>query len=303
MQEEEEFESSPLSYAIDNAILMHRDAHFGGKFDTMLDYYRNGGRGVSNDFTIERIEELSNTETKTGKNLAPFMLSGAEAEKVARSRLLYQQLRDLYEVKKPKSPIPTLIADLILAEEDEIDDAVKAAAEQKSAIVPALIDLLRNEEFYDPLFPGYGQAPLLAAQCLGKIGDKRAIISLFESIGSGDFFNEDMILNALHSIGKPAKEFLVKVLHGKPLNIDNEHAAVALVNFKDDPEVASTALKMLHEIDLPTHTSLATYLALICEGLTSQEERNAFLALAKKPHIPKSLQQDMIAVSHAWNNT
>ena len=74
--------------------------------------------------------------------------------------------------------------------------------------MPALIDLLRNEDFYDPLFPGYGEAPVLAAKCLGLIGDKRAIISLFEAIGEGDFFNEDIILDALHVIGNPARDFL-----------------------------------------------------------------------------------------------
>lgn len=301
MQEnDEQIENFPIAYSIDNMILMHRDCHFGGNFDLMLDYYKNGGKGISKDFDIARIEELADMEKTTGRNLSAFMLSGAEIEKIARVRQLYQQLRDLYEMKHKKKSIPILIADLILAEEEETPAAVKAAAEEKSAIVPALIDLLRNEEFYDPLSPGYGLAPALAAQCLGMIGDKRAIISLFEAIGEGDFFNEDIILDALHIIGESAKDFLLKVLHGRPLTGDNEKAAIALIEFKDDPIVSAACLQMLKEIDLSKNNALATYLVLACEGLDSRAQRQELIALANKPSTPKSLRLDIQTVAESW---
>lgn len=298
--EPEDFDEFPIAYSIDNAILMHRDAHFGGDFSTMIDYYNKGGKGVNQEFDLSRIEELHSTQQRTGKDLSPLMLSGAEAEKVSHSRDLYKQLRDLYEKKHVKSSIPRLIADLILAEEEETQQAVQAVVKEKGAIVPALIDLVRTEDFYDPLFPGYGQAPVLAAECLGLIGDKRAIISLFESIGTGDFFNEDVILDAIRTIGQPAKEFLLRVLHGRPLNIDNERAAIALVKFKDDHEVAQACLTMLQEIDLVKEEALATYLVLACEGLSSKKEREALLALAKHPKTPKTVRQDIMAVAKAW---
>lgn len=299
--DDNDVEEFPIAYSIDNLILMHRDAHFGGDFAIMLDYYGKNGRGTSMEFDIERIQELANTQSAQGSDLSPLMLSGAEAERVAHSRKLYKDLRELCETANKKNPIPKLIAELILSEDDELPQVIETVAAEKTAIVPSLIELLRNEDFYDPLAPGYGLAPTLAAECLGKIGDKRAIISLFEAIGSGDFFNEDTTLSALKAIGAPAKEFLLRVLHGKPLTADNEKAAIALIIFKDDPEVASTCLNMLKELDLKKHIPLATYLVLACEGLASQSEKMEFLALGKKPETPKTIQQDILAVSHTWN--
>jgi hypothetical protein len=290
----------PLTYSIDNAILMHRDAHFGGDFDIMIKYYEKGGKGISSDFDLQRIKELAEIEKQSQKNLAPFLLSGAEAEKVARAKQAYQQLRELYEIPNPKSQLPLLVADLILSEDVQASKEIEALAAQKGAAVPFLIDLLRNEEFHDPLFPGYGLAPGLAAQCLGAIGDKRAIISLFESIGEGDFFDEDVILDSLKIIGAPAKEFLLKVLHGRPLNQDNEKAAIALIEFKEDPQVAAACLKMLQEIDMAKQLPLTTYLILTCEGLRTEVERRALIALSESPGVPQSVRQDIQTIATLW---
>jgi len=297
---DEDFDEYPISYSIDNAILMHRDAHFGGDFAIMLDYYKKEGKGVNKEFEISRIEELNEMEKTTGKNLSPLLLSGVEAEKVSHSKSLYKDLRELFEKTEAKSKIPRLIADLILADDDkEISEAIQRAIAEKGNIVQALIDLVRSEDFYDPLFPGYGQAPLRAAECLGLIGDKRAIISLFESIGTGDFFNEDMILNALHAIGEPSKAFLLKVVHGHPITMDNEQAAVALVKFKEDPEVSTACLNMLKEIDLKKYMPLATYLVLACEGLPSHLQKE-LLSLMERPSTPKSISLDIKEVAKSW---
>lgn len=298
--DDHDVEEFPIAYSIDNLILMHRDAHFGGDFNIMLDYYKRNGRGSSIEFDIERIQEVADTQHAEGKDLSPLLLSGAEAERVANARKLYKDLRGICESDNKKNPIPKLIAELILSEEEEIPAAVQAVTAEKTAIVPSLIELLRSEEFYDPLAPGYGQAPTLAAECLGKIGDKRAIISLFEAIGSGDFFSEDIVLDSLKAIGEPAKKFLLTVLHGKPLTGDNDRAAVALIIFKDDPEVSSAGLKMLRELDIAKHLPLATYLVLACEGLASQNEQKELLALADKSSTPKNIRQDIAAVSKTW---
>lgn len=298
--EDDLLEEFPITYSIDNQILMHRDAHFSGNFDLMLDYYRKEGKGINKEFEISRIEDLQRTQNQSGRDLATFMLSGAELEKIAKAKNAYKTLRDLYSKKNNKNTIPLLIADLILTEDPNATNEIQAIIAEKASIVPALVDLLSNENFFDPLFPGYGHAPALAAKCLGLIGDKRSIISLFEAIGEGDFFNDDVILDALHAVGNPAKTFLLKVLHGTPINQDNERAAIALINFKDDPEVTETCLKMLQEIDLKKHQSLATYLVLTCESLPNNKQ-HVLLDLAKLPSTPKSLQQDIIAVSHGWH--
>ena len=298
--DDRDVEEFPIAYSIDNLILMHRDAHFGGDFNVMLDYYKSNGRGTSIEFDIERIQEVADTQHAEGKDLSPILLSGAEAERVANSRKVYKELRELCESDNKRTPIPKLIAELILSETEELPAVINTVVAEKTAIVPALIDLLRSEEFYDPLAPGYGQAPMLAAECLGKIGDKRAIISLFEAIGSGDFFSEETVLHSLKAIGEPAKKFLLTVLYGKPLTSDNDQAAVALIVFKDDPEVSAACLKMLQELDMGKHLPLATYLVLTCEGLASQNERNELLALAEKASTPKNIRLDIAVLAKSW---
>jgi hypothetical protein len=299
---DDEFEELPITYSIDNAILMHRDAHFAGSFPIMLEYYRKEGRGCFHEFEIARIEDLAQTEMLSGKNLSSTLLSGAEAEKIGRSRERYKSLRAVYENPDPKKIHPKLIADLILAEDEDLDKAIDAIVEEKSSIVPALIELMHDEDLHDNLFPGYGQAALLAARCLGKIGDKRALIALYEPIGEENLFDEDILLEALYNIGEPAKNFLLKILHAKPLTYDNERAAVALIKFKDDQEIATAALKMLQELDLKKHPILANYLALICAGLTDAQDREALLTLAKKDNTPNSLRLDIGIIAKEWKN-
>lgn len=298
-EEEEGFDNFPITYSIDNQIIMHREAHFGGNFALMIDYYKNDGKGVNKEFEISRIEELSKLQMQSGRDLATFLLSGAEIEKIAEAKNAYKTLRDIYTVKNTKNKLPKLISDLILAENEDTESAIQAVISEKSAIVPALVELLRNEAFCDPLFPGYGQAPALAAECLGKIGDKRAIISLYEAIGEGDFFNDDIILKALRSIGDPAKDFLLKVLHGHPINHDNEQAAIALIHFKDDVEVSLACLSLLKEIDLTKNEALATYLVLTCESLPKNKQAE-LIELANKFNTPKTIKQDIQILAKMW---
>jgi HEAT repeat protein len=291
-----------LANALDATILMHRDAHFGGNFAFMLEYYEKEGKGVHPEIELSRILELQQMENQLKQNLAAVILTAPEAERVADAKTAYKKLRDLYEIKRAKTvkvTNPLLIADLILSEEEEPEAEIAAAVAEKGEIVPQLISLLRSEDFYDPLFPGYGQAPFLASKCLGLIGDKRAIIALFELIGEEDFFSETQLLEALKQIGDPAKEFLLKVLHSRPINLDNERAAIALAYFKDDPEVAATCFKMLTELDLNAQPIFATYLVLACEGL-NVTEREAFIALMDAPKTPKMLKQDMQIIAKQW---
>lgn len=301
MQESDgSFEHFPLADAIDHDILMHRDAHFGGLFSVMLDYYQKEGKGVQPEFTIERIERLKALEEQMKENLAALFFTSQESQRVADAREAYQHLRSIYAIKKPKSRFPQLIADLILSEDEEAEEEVKAIAAEKDQIVPTLIELLGNEQFYDPLFPGYGLAPSLVVKCLGAIGDKRAIISLFEALGQGDFFADDQILKALRAIGDPAKTFLLRVASGRPLNEDNERAAIALVAFKDDPAVAAACFDLLKKDDVQKDPCLSTYFALTCAGLQDPLLREEFKVLANAPQLNEMLKEDMKSIIRDW---
>lgn len=294
--EEDSLEHFPVVDAVDHEILMHRDAHFGGKFSIMLDYYQKEGKGIQPEFSLTRIERLALLEEQLKQNLAALFLDSQEAEKIADSREAYQTLKAIYEIKKSKSPFPQLIADLILAEDEEGESEIQAIVEHKDKIVPFLIDLLRNESFYDPLFPGYGQAPFLAVKCLERIGDKRAIISLFEAIGQSDFFVDEQILKALQAIGAPAKEFLLHVVRARPLNEDNEKAAIALIAFKEQEEVSNACFDLLQEADILKDPCLPTYLVLACAGLKDPVRIQALKVLSRNDKIPSLLREDIKSV-------
>ena len=294
-------EDIPLTDSIDQAILMHRDAHFSGNFDSMLDYYKNPNKGVCTDFDLDKIIALAHMERDMGTNLSALILSGPDAEKVARAKTAYKNLRQLYENPTKDKKYMLLIADLILSEEEEPEKEIAAVVAEKGAIVRSLIDLLRSEDFHDPLMPGYGKAPLLAAKCLGLIGDKRAIISLFETLGEGDFFDEDIELAALKSIGDPAKEFLLNVVKSRPINVDNEKAAIGLIQFKEDLEVAKACFKLLQDKDVLKNLIFSTYLVMCCEHINETEFKDDFMKMAEDKTLDKMLRQDILSLTKEWN--
>ncbi len=295
-----EDENIPLTDSIDQAILMHRDAHFSGNFELMLDYYKLPNKGVCLDFDIDKIIALEHMERQIGTNLASLILSGPDAEKVAKAKAAYKKLRALYESPTKEKKYALLIADLILSEEEEPEKEIDAIVKENGAVVRSLLELLKAEDFYDPLMPGYGKAPLLAAKCLGLIGDKRAIISLFETIGEGDFFDENIAIDALKAIGDPAKEFLLNVVKSHPINFDNERAAIGLIPFKDDLKVAETCFKMLQENDVRKNFTLATYLVMACEHVDKTPYKNEFIKMGQDATLDKMLRLDIQNLTKEW---
>ncbi len=277
-------------------ILLHREAHFGGSFDVMIDYYTKEGKGCSPAIDLERVIELAEKEKKSGENLAVALLSEGDEEKITRIREMYKNLRQIYEADSKENPIPTLIADLILSEDHDTTKIVESFLPYKLSATPALIEVLRNLDFYDPLFPGYGFAPEIAAECLAKIGDRKAIIALFEAIGDGDFFHDEGVLHALKAIGEPAKEFLLKVLQGRPLNEDNEKAAIALECFKGDESVGKVAVDLLQAPDVIKDPIFATYLVYLCEGLPAATFKEPLDKLSQSASLSKDLKRDIKVV-------
>ena len=294
------FEEFPLQSAIEASILMHRDVHFGGNFNIMLKYYEEGGKGISDAFDSTQIRRLAEMERESGGNLAASILTGADAEKVADAKKAYQQLRDLFKQEGKEFFYPQLIASLILSEEEEPMEEIQAIVAEKQSIVPSLLEVLKSENFYHPLFPGYGQAPALAAKCLGLIGDKRAMISLFEGIGRGNLDYEDSLLQAIKAIGTPAKDFLLAVLRSQPINEDNERAAIALSAFECDPQVAESCYDLLQQIHFDPRLSLTSYLIFGCEGLQDEEKRRALHRLIEAPDTPKELKLDLRTIVGKW---
>lgn len=290
----------PIVDNMDREILLHRDIHFGRNFSIMLDYYLQAGKGICDDFSLEHIQKLADMEAKLENNIAPMLLGGADAELIARSRTVYQKLRDIYEEDLCANSHPRIIADLILTEDEEAQKEIQKAVAQGEDIVSDLINLVRSTDFFNPLFPGYGLAPKYAIEALGKIGSSRGIIPIFECLGRGSFLFEQVAIEALKEIGDEAKNFLTKVLQSRPITEDNIHAAMALIAFKEDPFTSSLCLKQLMHEDIIHDSPFAFHLVLACEGLTKKSEQEAFIHLAQTTSFPEYLKKDIKCIANTW---
>lgn len=291
--EEEEIEIEEQ----DGLILMQRDAHFGGSFAAMLEYYAEEGIGVQPELDPGRIEELAQLEEELGEDLSPRLLSPEELKKVARAKQAYTALRNFYEGGSEEEQ---LLADLILTEEEMPEGILDALEKRGSSVVPLLIGVVRREEFYDPLFPGYGFAPCLAALALGRLGDPKAVVPLFEMLSREMLFEEGVVLEALEQLGDPAKEFLLKTLRGRPLTQDAVHAAFALSAFSVDPEVGEEALKQLEDGEVRTRPLLALYLVALAASLERADLRARFAELVKRPELSAEVRREMEQILKEW---
>lgn len=285
---------------VDAEIVMHRDVHFGGKFEEMLAYYHTDGKGCHPDFSLDRIDYLAQCERELQGNLASTLLTGTDAERVHRAKEIYIQLKELYEKEDESARLPLLIADLILSEEEEPQQEKEALIQEGEEAVELLVQLMQSDLFLDPLYPGYGQAPLFAAQCLGQIGSKRAVMALFEMMGKVDFEMDGACAAALYEIGAPARDFLLQILQNTPMTYDTERAAQALSHFAADSHTAHSCLQLLTEELCTQNPRLAMQVALNCEGLQDPAHQKTFESWTHSPHFPQEIHEDSQLFIKNW---
>ncbi|MBS0654789.1 MAG: hypothetical protein JSR46_03345 [Verrucomicrobia bacterium] len=281
----------PLFEEQDRDILMHRDAHFAANFELMADYYDKEGKGAYEEIDPDRIYQLMAIEKELQKDLAPLVLQGPDAEKVARSRAFYKLLQRQYEDPKAAKELIAII-DLIFSEEEDREKEVLLLASFGEKIIMYLLLLIQTEELYDPLFPGYGQAPIVAALALGKLKAEAAIKPLFYMLSKHDFEIESAAMSALAAIGEKAEQFCLQVLAGRPLTLDNERAAVALCAFPASERIGKEILSQLQDKEVQKQEQLATYLILACENLPPHllpELQN----IEKSASLPKPAQEEL----------
>ncbi len=289
-----------LTDEMDHWILMHRDAHFGGNFDTMLAYYEQESHiGIDPHLDLDRIHYLKAVEHELGGNLAALFLDSGEAEQVALCRRAYEKLRDVYDYPAPSAA--RYIADLILSEEEEPEIEIQAIVEQGPTIVPLLIDLLQSDAAYSPLYPGYGYAPYLAACCLGDLGDSRALIPLFQMLHREMVFSEEIVLESLYKLGAPAKQFLMQRLQGRPITFDHRHAAFALSSFAEDDEISKLALTQLEDPLIHQDPLLGAYLLSLCSVRNTLEVKEQLMVLQQAPTLPKELSLQIHHLVQDWH--
>lgn len=250
----------------DHLILMHKEVHFMGSFPRMLHYYLEDKPGVQEEFEIERIEQLARLETAQQSSLSPLVLSEEDLDRIQKAREMHKTIKKLYD--KPSIAGSHELADLIFCEEEDPSDAIENLSAQ-SPPLSVLLPFLQEEDFYDPLFPGYGQVPSLICECIGKLRLEEAIIPLFEAFSKAEFFGEESIIHALFQIGAPAKQFLLSRVKHHPLTKDNANAAVALLPFKAETGVVDVSLDLLEDPAVQKNHTLFLYLLFLCEETTN----------------------------------
>lgn len=278
----------PLFEEEDREILMHRDAHFGNNFTVMVEHYEDEGIGAVLDIDPSRIEALMQLEKSLGHNLAPYLLKGADAEKIGQASRMYKALREQIENKK-NAPLVAAISELILSEEDA-DIVAKKAASYGQKLVPYLLELIKTPVLYDPLFPGYGTSPLRACLALGKLKAVEAIEPLFQIIGTENFDTESAAIQALTMIGEPAIQFCKQQLASRPLTKNNERAAILASSLPADEALIEALISELEDPAVQKIENLAAYLVLACSTIPDrlmQRFKNLI------PHMPDSVQDEM----------
>ncbi|MCH9621847.1 MAG: hypothetical protein S4CHLAM20_12750 [Chlamydiia bacterium] len=291
-------EDHPLLNTIDLEILMHKDAHFGGSFETMIDYYEQDGVGVQEEFDIDRIKELQAFD-KEG-HLSNEVLPEMAKSEVIFSKDLYTKFKNCYE--QEDEILPHKIADLILSEEYHPEEEIKELAKFEDQAVKPLSEILLQDYFYNTLNPGYGRAPINAALCLKDLKNPDVVPFLFQALGKS-FVVDEAILEAITSLGSHAEQFLADRLKAAPYTNDNYIAAMALASFPISDETAKLALYQLGKKETFKHESFVSYLICICEGLETEEDRNSFIQLSKSQNISKNLIDEMQLIISFWKNS
>lgn len=292
--------SYPIIDSVDKEILMHREAHFGGLFSLMLDYYQEGGKGVQEAFSLARIEQLALLEKELQQNLAPLYLQGAEAERVGEAKQGYVQLREILEHPKKNNLHARLVAELLLSEKESPEEEIAAIVACGEASIPSLLQLLQSDSFTSTLFPGYGFAHELAAECLGRIGHHKALYPLFEQLGQGDFFAEEKTLRGLKALGEPAKQFLLKKMQSLPYGEENIQAAMALMEFAEDRIVSLAALELLQKEQILKYPVLFSYAVLLLGPVRDPILQGQFQAQLASLSVPSLAKGDVQAVLKEW---
>lgn len=298
--EEEERFVHPFFDEVDLEILRHREAHFGGSFQVMIDYYGNEGKGLVEEFSIRRLEELQQLEEEQGENIAGQLLNSEDFEKISNVKEKYAQLQLLAERKGKENLLPRLMAELILSPSVEADEEREAILAQGEDAIPFLLNLLEAEPFYDPLYPGFGQAPSLAALCLGRLGSAKAVIPLFERIGRYEFFIESQLIHALTLIGRSAKDFLLRIAKSRPVTSDNEKACIALAAFKGDADIVDFFIAAVSDPEMWKHETLVIYCILGCEGVANPQQREQLRQLLAHPDFPRACREELKALISTW---
>lgn len=252
----------PLLDETDGIIIAHKEAHFGGSFYAMIEYYSQGGIGASEECPLHRIEELYLIEKNSDENLTAILLPQHKIQEIENAKTLYYKLKTVNE--EATNILAKEIGELILTEDAYPESTIqKIVAFGPDAIQP-LFTLLDAEEMYSELSPGYGLAPLNAIRALSHIRSTAILQKAFLLIGRHGFEYDEALTSCCASQPE-AEDFGLQRLSKTPSK-DGEHASIILSKLQSEKgaEKALTILESLSPTDNATYYIYITYLLEFC---------------------------------------
>lgn len=249
----------PLFEEEDEVLLAHKKAHFSDTYEVMKEYYKNPeAKGICEEIYPDRIAQLQKIEEQYKIPLSSYLLSSEKQSRID----TFSRMRDAFESIIEEDPVSFegKLCEAILSEE-YVEDLVEKWSEDFIENPKILLEIAQSELLQDPLSPGYGQAPVLAILLLGKAKYEEAIPAFFSMIGKADFFVENAVLWALSQMGQAALAFAKKKLVSHPISLENEKAALVLLEFPKSEEISSLAKRLLDSANLSP--SLKEYVQLL----------------------------------------
>lgn len=266
----------PVFDELDREIIKHKQVHFASSFPAMIAYYEKESKGAVLPVEIERLQELHGIEQATGHDLATLVLSDQDIVEIKQAKEAYHKIEALEKDQED-------LVDLIFSEEEDPKELIEKLS-QNATIRPLLLEMLQSDDFFNPLFPGYGFAPVLAAKVLAKAKEKKAIPLIFERIGQLTFDIENDLFATLANFEQEGIDFLLQILRHKGLSSEVKHAILALAYFEPNEELSIEALRKLQSLPLVNADVHSIVLIELCRALKDQKQRVEFSQLKQTAH-------------------
>jgi len=263
----------PLLDETDGIIIAHKEAHFGGSFHAMIEYYTQDGIGVSEECPLHRIQELYYIEKNSDENLTAILLPHHKIQEIENAKTLYYRLKTINE--EATNVLAREIGELILTEEIYPESTIQKIVEFGDDAIEPLFTLIDADEMYSDLFPGYGLAPLNAIRALSKLSSLKILNKAFLLIGRHGFEYDEALTFCCANQPK-AEEFAMHRLSQSPSK-DGEHASIILSKLQSE-KGAEKALTILESLPASEDNTYYIYLAYLLE------------------YCPKSLRKRAIAL-------
>lgn len=284
----------------DRDILLQREAHFGGSFVAMEEYYQNPERiGVVEALSPNRIAFLADVERRLGQNIAPKILSGRDAEHIARAKKTYDMIAELShnDVQNEMPSSLKLFLRLINDEGELNSDEFALSDMEKNALLrdpKPLLQLASSDEFRDPLFPGFGKAPLRALQALAKSCVQEALPLFFRLLATAQEEEEEELLGLIPQFGEAGFEYARRTFLQRPVTPFHEKLILLLVKFMPTHENEMKML-LLQELESQELYSFPSVLQWVIVGLSDLDEGSKHFAKERllTAKLPLQLQRLM----------